>query len=72
MPDPRGMYFVIKERQHRWWLYSDEDRRPLYSSIDALPLPTEPQRERSTYARRLVFRLRMLIRPTDRAVRRSP
>jgi hypothetical protein len=71
MPDPRGLFFVINERQHRWWLYSDEADRPLYGSVDALPLPTEPQRERSSYARRLVFRLRMIIRPADRLNRRS-
>jgi hypothetical protein len=65
MPDPRGLYFTINERQKRWWLYADE--KPLYGSIDAEPLPTEPQRERSSYARRLAFRLRMIIRPGSRA-----
>jgi hypothetical protein len=65
------LFFVINERQHRWWLYSDADRRPLYSSVDAPPLPTEPQRERSNYARRLAFRLRMAIRPQDGTPRRS-
>jgi hypothetical protein len=54
------MFFVINERQHRWWLYGD-DRDSLYRSIDAEPLPTEPQRERSTFARRLVLRLRVLM-----------
>jgi hypothetical protein len=72
MPDPRGLFFVINERQHRWWLDSDAADRPLYGSVDALPLPTEPQRERSSYARRLALRLRMIIRPADRPDRRSP
>ena len=62
MPDPRGLYFVINERQNRWWLYGD-DRKPLYQSTDALPLPAEPQRERLSYGRRLAFRLRAIIRP---------
>ena len=68
MPDPRAQWFVINERQDRWWLYGD-DRRPLYKSIDAPPLPTEPQRERTSYPRRLAFRLRMLIRPGERGIR---
>ena len=70
MPDPRAQWFVINERQDRWWLY-DDDRKPRYSSTDAPPLPTEPQRERASYPRRLAFRLRMLIRPRDRATQRS-
>jgi len=64
MADPRGFYFVINERQKRWWLYADD--KPLYRSIDAEPLPTEPQREHSTYPRRLAFRLRSIIRPGRR------
>ena len=65
MPDPRGLYFVINERQNRWRLYGD-DRKPLYQPTDALPLPTEPQRERLSYGRRLAFRLRAIIRPGSR------
>jgi hypothetical protein len=65
MPEPRGLYFTINERQKRWWLYADE--KPLYRSIDAEPLPTEPQRERSSYARRLASRLRLIIGPGRRA-----
>jgi hypothetical protein len=65
MASPRGLYFTINERQKRWWLYADE--KPLYGSIDAAPLPSEPQRERSSYPRRLAFRLRMIIRPGSRA-----
>ena len=64
MANPRGLYFVIGARQKRWWLYADD--KPLYRSIDAEPLPTEPQRERSTYPRRLAFRLRTIIRPGPR------
>jgi hypothetical protein len=64
MPDSRGLYFVINERQKRWWLYADD--KPLYRSTDAEPLPTEPQRERSTYPRRLAFRLRSIVRPGRR------
>jgi hypothetical protein len=67
MPDPRARWFIINERQDRWWLYGD-DRRSLYQPTDALPLPTEPQRERASYARRLAFRLRLIIRPRDRVV----
>ena len=70
MPDPRAQWFVINERQDRWWLYGD-DRKPLYKSTDAAPLPTEPQREKTSYARRLAFRLRMLIRPGERGIRWS-
>ena len=66
MPDPRGLYFVINERQNRWALYGD-DRKPLYQSTDAPPRPTEPQRERLSYGRRLAFRLRAIIRPGARA-----
>jgi hypothetical protein len=65
MGSPRGLYFTINERQKRWWLYADE--KPLYRSIDAEPLPTEQQRERSSYPRRLAFRLRMIVRPGRRA-----
>jgi hypothetical protein len=63
MPDARGMFFVINERQRRWWLDAEGDRRSIYAKYDAAPLPTEPQRERSTFANRLVFRLRLIIRP---------
>ena len=71
MPDPRAQWFVINDRQDRWWLYGD-DRKPLYSSMDAEPLPTEPQREKTSYPRRLAFRLRMVIRPHERGLRWSP
>jgi hypothetical protein len=66
MPEPRGLYFTINERQKRWWLYADE--KPLYRPIDAEPLPTAPQRERSSYPRRLAFRLRTIMRPGRRAL----
>ena len=69
MPDPRGTYFIINERQNRWTHYGD-DRKPLYRSTDALPLPIEPQHERSSHARRLAFRLRTIIRPGVRVRRR--
>jgi hypothetical protein len=62
MPDSRGLLFVINERQRRWWL--DEDRRAMYARADAPPVPTEPQRERSTYGNRLALRLRLIIRPS--------
>ena len=62
MPDPRAQWFVIKEGQDRWWLYG-YDRKPLYQTTDAPPLPTEPQHERPSVPRRLAFRLRRLIRP---------
>lgn len=70
MPDPRGLYFVINERQNRWRLYGD-DRKPLYQASDVLPLPTEPQRERLSYGHRLAFRLRAIIRPGARLRGRS-
>jgi hypothetical protein len=68
MPDPRAMLFLINERQNQWWLEADE-RRGGYAKVDALPLPDEPQREASSYRARLAFRLRLLIRPSDRATR---
>ena len=68
MPDPRAQWFVVNDRQDRWWLYG-ADRKPLYSSIDAEPLPTESQREKASYPRRLAFRLLALIRPGDRGLR---
>lgn len=69
MPNPRGTYFAVSQRQDRWWLDLDEDRRAIYAERDAAPLPTEPQRERSGHGNRLAFRLRMIIRPSDRALR---
>ena len=65
MADPRGLYFIITERERRPWM--DAGEKPLSHSVDAEPLPTEPQRERSSYPRRLAFRLRMIIRPGSRA-----
>jgi hypothetical protein len=62
MPDSRGLLFVINERQRRWWL--DEDHRAMYARPDAPPLPSEPQRERSTRGNQLAFRLRLIIRPS--------
>jgi hypothetical protein len=59
MPDPRGLYLVINGRRHGWRPYGD-DQGALYRSTDAEPLPVEPQHERSTVARRVVLRLRML------------
>jgi hypothetical protein len=64
MPDSRGLLFIIGERQNRWWLDTEEDRRAMYARPDAPPLPTEPQRERSTQGQRLAFRLRLIIRPS--------
>ena len=71
MPDPRAQWFVIDDRQDRWWLYRD-DPEPLYSSMDAEPLPAEPGREKASHARRLAVRLRMVIRPRERGLRWSP
>ena len=65
MADPRGLYFIIDQRERRPWM--DADEKPLYHSVDAEPLATEPQRERSSYPRRLALRLRMIIRPGRRA-----
>jgi hypothetical protein len=64
MPDTRGLLFIVNERQRRWWLDADEDRRANDARSDAAPLPTEPQRERSTQGERLALRLRLIIRPT--------
>jgi hypothetical protein len=67
MADPRGIYFVMNERharQKRPWLYSDEPA--LYGSIDAEPLPAQPEREPFTALRRLRMRLLTIIRPGRR------
>jgi hypothetical protein len=64
MPEPRGLYFVINERQRAWWLYGAE--QPLYGAIDAEPLPTEPQHQRSSDVGRLATRLLMIVRPLQR------
>ena len=71
MPDPRAQWFVVNDRQDRWWLHGD-DRKSLYSSMDAEPLPTEPQREKTSYPRRLALRLRMVISPRGRGLGSSP
>ena len=44
MPDPRGLYFVINERQNRWWLYGDDRRLiELYNkSLNIVPLAELP------------------------------
>jgi hypothetical protein len=68
MPDPRAQWFVLKENKDRWWLYGD-DRPPGYSSIDALPLPPEPERERVSVSRRLASRLSRLIRFGEPGIR---
>ena len=47
MPDTRGLLFIVNDRQQRWWLDADEDRRANAARPDAPPLPTEPQRERA-------------------------
>ena len=41
MPEPRHLYFGLRERQHRWWLYGQEP--PVYGNVDAKPLPPEPE-----------------------------
>jgi hypothetical protein len=64
MPDARGRYFMIDQRQPRYWLYDDVDERGTHARPDALPLPVEPQRERSTRGNRLAFVLRTIIRPS--------
>jgi len=66
MPDPRASYPVISDHQNQQWPYSEMDRRPTHGSVDALPRPTGPQRERATHERRLAF-LRMLAQPDERA-----
>jgi hypothetical protein len=63
MPGARAMYFLVNERQNRWWLDAEKDRRSSYAREDAAPLPTEPQRERSTFGSRLAIRLRLIVRP---------
>jgi hypothetical protein len=63
MPDTRGQLFIVNERQRRWWLDADEDRRAETARAE-MALPVEPQRERSTQGRRLAFRLRLIIRPS--------
>ena len=65
MADPRSLYFIIDQRERRPWM--DADEKPLYRTVDAEPLPTEPQREHSSYPRRLASRLQMIIRPGTRA-----
>ena len=62
MADPRGWYFVINARQKRPW--QDAGEKPLYGSIDAEPLPPEPERRSSLSVRRLAIRLRTVIRPS--------
>jgi len=69
MPDPRGLFFVINERQNRWSLYGEE--KPLFRSTDAEPLPAESKRERLSYPRRLTNRLHMIVRP-GRHAHRAP
>lgn len=64
MPDTRGLLFIVNERQRRWWLEADDDRRDNVARPDPAPLPTEPQRERSTPGARLTFRLRVIVRPS--------
>jgi hypothetical protein len=64
MPDTRGLLFIVNERQRRWWLDADEDRRAQTARTEMAPLPVEPQRERSTQGQRLAFRLRLIIRPS--------
>jgi hypothetical protein len=63
MSGARAMFFLVNERQNRWWLGADKDRRSIYAKEDAAPLPTEPQRERSRFGSRLALRLRLIIRP---------
>ena len=64
MPDTRGLLFIVNERQQRWWLESEEDRRADEARPDTAPRPIEPQRERSSQGHRLAFQLRMIIRPS--------
>lgn len=64
MPDSRGLLFIVNDRQKRWWMDAEEDRRANDARPDAAPIPTEPQRERSTAGHRLAFRLRMIVRPS--------
>ena len=63
MSGARTMFFLVNERQNRWWLDAERDRRSIYAREDAAPLPTEPQREPSTFGRKLALRLRLIIRP---------
>jgi len=64
MPEPRGLYFIINQRQDGWWHEPDGHRRTTYATTDALPLPTEPRREPARYGQRLALRIRTLIRQT--------
>ena len=60
MADPRGLFFVIVERDKRPWL---GEGTPLYTSIDAELLPAKPEREHSFSLRGLAIRLRSAVRP---------
>lgn len=64
MPDTRSLLFIVNDRQRRWWLEADEDRRADDARPVMAPLPVEPQQERSTQGHRLAFRLRMIVRPS--------
>lgn len=62
MSGARAMYFLVNGRQNRWGLDAEKDRGSIYASEDAEPVPTEPQRERSTFGSRLALRLRLIVR----------
>ena len=63
MADPRGWYFLIDSLEKRPW--QDADKKPLYRSVDAEPLPPEPEHgaSLSMAMRRLLIRLRAVVQP---------
>ena len=61
MADPRGWYVLINELERRPWM--DTAAKPSFSSVDAEPLPPEPERGVSIMARRVLVRLLAVVRP---------